>query len=79
MNNRDKFLKLYKENLIKSVIEKPDHYAWPLSELDLVFERMASAIDRGSFNKESPAFKATCKALGLKHTYTEINKFIKAV
>lgn len=73
------FLDVYKEELIKSHKENPDSYAWPFSELDEVFKRMSAAIERGSFNKDSKAFKSTCKALGIKHTYRDIDAYMRGI
>ncbi len=76
---KDLFLATYKEELIKSHNETPENYAWPISELDVVFSRMRAAIERGSFNKDSRAFKATCKRLKIKHTYRDIETFLGKV
>ncbi len=70
------FLDCYYKNLVKARREFHEEYAWPDSELETVFEHMASAIEKGSFNKDSRAFKATCKELKIKHTYTAIKEFI---
>ena len=74
--NLQAFLDVYKEQLHKAVKERPEEYLWSMSEFDAVFERMSKAIERGSFNKDSSAFKLTCKELGIKHTYTAIKEFI---
>lgn len=71
-----RFIGVYKEELEKSVRACPDDYAWALSDIDTVLERMTRAIERGSFNKDTPAFRRTCKQLGIKHTYKAINDFI---
>jgi hypothetical protein len=70
------FLDVYREKLLEARKRHPETYAWPDSELDAVFERMTKAIERGSFNKDSHAFKATCKTLKIKHTYKAIKEFI---
>jgi hypothetical protein len=74
--NLECFLKCYKENLIKAQKEHPQEYTWPASQIDVVFNRMAKAIENGSFNKDSRAIKASCKELKIKHTYTAIMNFI---
>jgi hypothetical protein len=78
MTNKEIFLETYKQELIKSHAKDPTQYAWPISELDVVFKRMCDAIERGSFSKESSAIKATCKALKIKHTYRDIENFINS-
>jgi hypothetical protein len=70
------FIDIYKEKLIEARKSYPEMYSWPDSETDLVFARMTKAIERGSFNKDSHAFKATCKELKIKHTYKAIQDFI---
>jgi hypothetical protein len=70
------FLNVYKEKLIESIKNNPDEYSWSLNELETVFQRMSRAIEKGSFNKDSSAIKATCKELKIKHTYTAIRDFI---
>lgn len=74
--NREKFKRVYKEELISAHSKYPEIYAWPISELEQVLTRIYLAIDKGSFNKDSHAFKATCKALGIKHTYQAIETFL---
>jgi hypothetical protein len=76
-SNKDKFLELYKRNLKEQITLDPQNYAWNISELDVVFERMRSAIIRGTFNKDSKAFRLTCKELKIKHTYKDIKNFIE--
>ena len=75
-SNHELFLKTYKTILLEQRLKSPEIYAWPLIELDAVFKRMALAIERGSFNKDSKTFKLTCKALKIKHTYRDIENFL---
>lgn len=37
---------------------------------------MSLAMDKKTFSKDSSAWKLTCKALGIKHTYKEIFSYI---
>lgn len=78
-SNLERFLSTYKKNLKIEVETKPDEYAWNISELDAVFERMKVAIIRGSYNKDSSTFKKTCKELKIKHTYKDIDCYIKSI
>lgn len=75
--NLNTFLEVYGKQLLKARIEHPDDYIWPIDQLPQVLERMSKAIERGSFNKDSHAFKATCKELNIKHTYKAIKEFIE--
>lgn len=70
------FIETYEQKLREARLKFPSEYAWPDSEFDQVMTRMKVAIERGSFNKDSHAFKMTCKALNIKHTYTAIREFI---
>jgi hypothetical protein len=77
MKNIGIFKEVYVKNLKKIRINKPDYYLWPLSELTVITERMLNAIDSNNFNKDSLAFKHTCKELNIKHTYKAIKNYIK--
>ena len=66
--NTKLFLDTYKKELLNSVTKHPEEYSWTIDSLDDVFNRMSKAIVSGSFNKDSKAFKATCKTLRIKHT-----------
>lgn len=76
MNNQETFLNTYRGNLEKAHSLNTIEYSWPIEELPMVYERMSKAILRGSFNKEGLAFKLTCKELGIKQTYKDINAFL---
>lgn len=76
MDNRTKFLAVYKDALASALRSNPEDYVWHISELDAVFELMAAAIVKDTYNKDTAAIKKTCKALGIKHTYTAIKEYI---
>jgi hypothetical protein len=76
MTNRETFKAEYKKQLKIAREKYPDLYLCPMTEFDAVFDRMTVAIEKGSFNKDSHAFKATCKALKIKHTYRDIEMFL---
>jgi hypothetical protein len=69
-------MRIYAEQLAKAVAAHRIDYAYDVSQVPMVCERMRAAIERGSFNKEGFAFKGTCKTLGIKHTYTAINAYL---
>ncbi len=73
---RDKLIATYREKLAEAHSKHPDVYAWPLSELEAVMGRMVIAIDRLSFNKDSHAWRNTCEALRIKHTYRDIETYL---
>jgi hypothetical protein len=74
--NFECFMEIYSEKLKEMRSKYPNEYVWRESELSTVLNKMRSAIESGTFNKDSKTFKATCKELGIKHTYAAINEFI---
>ncbi len=71
------FLGIYTGKLAEAVERSPDKYCYPVSEVPQVVERMRVAILRGSYSlHSSPAFKATCKALGIKFTYKAVREYL---
>ena len=47
--------------------------------IEALAERMTDGLPAGRSNKDSPAIKRTCKALGIKHTYKDIARFLQQV
>lgn len=76
--NQIKFSEVYTKNLEKAVRERPDQYNWPVANVPTVAAKMLAAVDRGSHNKDSLAFKWTCKELGIRHTYKAIEEYWRA-
>lgn len=76
MTNRERFEAVYREELPKAVLKYPEDYAWPVEQAPVVADKMMRALDAGTFNKDSRAFRATCKVLGIKHTYQAIRAFV---
>jgi hypothetical protein len=78
-SNADKFFQEYARQLERALVEHPEEYQWPASELPNVLQKMCTAIERGTANKDSRAIKGTCKVLGIKHTYTAIRQYLAEV
>lgn len=76
MKNLQAFMDIYRAALADAVAKHPDEYAWPLADVPVVAARMEAAIVRGSYNHDGRAFKATCKALGIKHTRKAIGEYL---
>lgn len=76
MQNLEKFMSHYSENLKKAVLKYPSEYSWPIENVPVVTERMKAAIQKGSFNKDGYAIKWTCKELSIPYTYEGIKTFI---
>lgn len=72
------FIKVYERHLKEAVKADPDMYFYPYEAIPEVVQKIKIAIERNSFNKDSPAFKATCKELKIKHTYKAIGEFISS-
>lgn len=72
----DNFITIYSEELYKAVKEHPEYYAFGLEGVPVCLERMIRALKGKTYNKDGFAFKATCKRLGIKHTYQAINAYI---
>jgi len=73
----DQFMTVYAEMLPVVIESYPDEYCYPVAMAPVVADRMRAAIEAGSWNHGGRAFKATCKRLGIKHTRTAINDFIR--
>ncbi len=71
------FKEIYTEELVKAITNFPSEYAFPLSDVHIVVDRMMKAIEKGSFLNNSRAIKATCKRLEIKHTYKAIGEFLE--
>ena len=76
MSNFLIFANTYRENLKRLLAEKPESFAFPASEANIVADKMIVAFDKGTYNKDGLAIIATCKALKIKHTYKAINEYI---
>lgn len=78
MTNRKLFKATYAKHLEDAIKTHPDAYGFPEKELPIVIQKIFSAIDNGTFCKESPTFKATCRELNIKHTYSGIREFLNS-
>lgn len=55
----------------------PDYeFAAKRNTPDDLAEIMTNALSAGTGSKDGKAIKATCKALGIKHTYVSISLFL---
>lgn len=77
MNNFDTFCYTYLKHFQNNVKNNLSDYAFGMDKIPEVYEKMCAAFKRGSYNKDSDSIKMTCKELGIKYTYTEINKYLK--
>ena len=73
----DRFFALYTQMLDNATRSHPEEYALVVrTGVEEVSRRMRIAVERGSWNHDGRAFKATCKALGIKHTRKAIKAFL---
>jgi len=92
MKNLDAFMAEYEKQLQIAVDTFPDEYPWAHKDevthgnlgksllkkktVPEVGQSMRKAIETNSFSHDGRAFKATCKALGIKHTQKAIREFV---
>ena len=82
MRGIDKFFELYEIELERCAKESHMDYPWflgnanyPAIPVSVVAARMRKAVERNSHSHSGPAFKATCKRLGIKHTRKAIAEY----
>ena len=72
----EKFCAEYRHQLEVAVRDHPKDYKFMGSfTVDQVADKMVEAFKAGTYNKDGRAIKATCKTLGIKHTYRDINAY----
>jgi len=75
--NRELFADVYREKLRECVRRWPERYYWPVSHVNIVAERVFAAMDNNTFHHNSPAFRRTARALGIKPTRKALLAFWK--
>ena len=76
-SKRERFKAVYTAELRNAVLNHPTEYCWPVANVEVVASRMFEAMDRGTFNHSSYAYRQTAKALGIKPTRTAILAYWK--
>jgi len=76
MSPKEAFRAAYALSLAKQHHAKPEQYAWPITELSTVVDKMMAALERGGANIDSPAIKAACKACHFKPGIQRIRDFL---
>lgn len=79
MKNLDLWMNVYAEKLKEAIQQHPELYAYPLAEAEFVIHRMRGAFERGCYNKDSHAIKATCKHFKISHSYKAITRFLNGM
>jgi hypothetical protein len=74
------FADLYRAKLAEAVRDFPGDYTWgKTATVDSVADRMLATIKTEGIrrvNKDGRAFKATCRTLGIAHTYKAIDAYL---
>lgn len=70
------WMKTYEEQLKQTVQKYPEEYAYGVDEVPAVVKKMGVAFEKGTYNHDGKAIKATCRALGIKHTRTAIKDYL---
>ena len=73
----DKFWTIYEKHL--AALAAQGAYAWPAENASNVAGKMRAAWYKGSGSKDGPAFKATCKELGISQTYKAMRAYIAGI
>lgn len=79
--NGELFDREYKAQLRDAMQTMPGQYGYThycVDETEKLAVRMLEAVRKGSANINSPTFRKTCKALGIKHTQKSIREFLAA-
>jgi hypothetical protein len=67
----------YEKQLRDCITRQEEGYLFTsILQVPEILPLMKEAFEKGTFNKDSPAIKATCKAFKIKHTYKDIAHFI---
>jgi hypothetical protein len=70
------FMAEYARQLEKAVREHPEEYGYGPDDVPGVVNRIRHGLRSHGVNIDGRAFKATCQALGIKHTQKAISEFI---
>lgn len=79
MKNLSAFANEYRKQLKDAIAKYPDKYCYGLESADSVADKMTTAFEHGTYNKDGLAIKWTCNALGVKYTYAGINSFLNGI
>lgn len=73
----NEWMSRYEIELVKARKEHPDRYLWPDGWLPQIVAKMRECFEKGHFNKDSLAIRATCKHFEIPLSFSAIAKFIK--
>lgn len=73
----DNFIDVFKLELKKSMLDNPDFYSKSYDDTLKAF--IDIAFIKGTYDKNSPSIRQTCKKLGIKNTYLDIDYALKGI
>jgi hypothetical protein len=73
------FREIYIEELTKRIKAKPAEYGYNVVDVPGIVDKMISALDLGTANKDSPSIRATCKRLSIPYTLKDIQSYLCGV
>jgi hypothetical protein len=76
--NLQRFYDTYVRQLTKAVQDNPRGYAFNVGQVPHVARKMVLGLSTGVASKDGKAIEATCKELGIAHTYTAIRAYFAA-
>ena len=74
----ERFFETYERKLAEAVRRNPADYMYGPDQVPAVAAKMRAAWERGTASKHGSACAATCRELGIKHTYKAIREFMAA-
>ena len=77
MTNFERFAEEFRRQLEIAMREHPEDYMRGVTA-SVIADRMIEAFKARTYNKDGRAVRATCKVLGVKHTYRDINAFLSS-
>lgn len=78
VSSKELFSSTYLRHMQEHAKTHPEYYHYGPEEVPVVHAKMMAALERGSANKDSEAIKATCKEMGIKHTYRAIRDYLSS-
>ena len=77
MNTRELFEDLLAANYVRLFESDPEYaYSAARTTPKQLAAKMVTALIAGTANKDGKAIKATCKSVGIKHTYKAIREYL---
>jgi len=76
MTNKQIFQAALQKNYTKLFVTPEYAYSAKVTTPEILAEKMTNSLANNTANKDGAGIKNTCKELGIKYTYTEIQQFL---